>query len=166
MNENWVVSVAPLSVPDITPVEVFKDKPPGNVPLVLEYVIGASPVAVTVVEIDVAAEKLPKEPAPVDHSGPSETVNTDPEEIASPSGFWIKILYVPSIEIVKVAVKLVAEVKATDEAVILAPLVVLTASTKGIDAKPVPVIVILEDVLSITEGLIEVNVGPVSGVVI
>ena len=79
--------VAPLSVPDITPVEVFKDKPPGNVPLVLEYVIGASPVAVTVDEIDEAAEKVPRVPAPVDHAGPSETVNTDPEEIASPSGF-------------------------------------------------------------------------------
>ena len=74
--------------------------------------------------------------------------------------------YVPSIEIVKVAVIDVAEVKATSAAVILAPLVELTASTRGIDAKPVPVIVILEDVLSITEGLIEVNVGPVSVVVI
>ena len=79
--------MAPLSVPDITPVEVFKDKPPGNVPLVLEYVIGASPVAVTVVEIDEPAEKVPRVPAPVDHAGPSETVNNDPEEIASQSGF-------------------------------------------------------------------------------
>ena len=35
----------------------------------------------------------------------------------------------------------------------------LTASTRGIDTKPVPVIVIIVDVLSIVAGLIEVNVG-------
>ena len=74
--------------------------------------------------------------------------------------------YVPSIETVKVATKVVAEVNVTAEAVILAPLVELTASTRGIDAKPVPVIVMLEAVLSITDGLIEVNVGPASVVVI
>ena len=87
MNENSVVAVAPLSVPDITPVDVFKDKPPGNVPLVLEYAIGASPVAATVAEIDAPAAKVPRVPAAVDHTGPSETVNTAPELTASPSGF-------------------------------------------------------------------------------
>ena len=87
MNENSVVAEDPLSVPDITPVDVFKDKPPGNVPLVLEYTIGASPVAATVAEIDEPPAKVPRVPDAVDHAGPSETVNTAPELTASPSGF-------------------------------------------------------------------------------
>jgi len=39
LNENSVVAEAPLSVPDITPVDVFKDKPPGNEPDCNAYVI-------------------------------------------------------------------------------------------------------------------------------
>ena len=90
LNENSVVAEAPLSVPDITPVDVFKDKPPGNEPDCNAYVIVWPPsVATTVEEIDDPPAKVPRVPAAVVQTGPSETVNAEPELTASPSGFWI-----------------------------------------------------------------------------
>ena len=83
----YVVSeVAPLSVPDITPDEVFKDVPPGNVPDCTAKLVAF--VAATVYEIEDPAEFDPKDPADVVHAGASETVNNAEDDLtALPSLF-------------------------------------------------------------------------------
>ena len=83
----YVVSeVAPLSVPDITPVLEFKDTPPGKVPDVFEKDV--APVAATVYEIEDPAAFDPKDPAAVVHAGASETVNNAEDDLtALPSLF-------------------------------------------------------------------------------
>ena len=45
VNVYVVVALAPLSVPVIAPVDVFKDAPPANEPLAIEYAIVESPDA-------------------------------------------------------------------------------------------------------------------------
>ena len=83
----YVVSVvAPLSVPDITPVPEFKETPPGKVPDVFEKDV--APVAATVYEIEVPEAFVPKDPADVVHAGASETVSkAEPDLTALPSLF-------------------------------------------------------------------------------
>ena len=83
----YVVSeVAPLSVPDITPVEVFKDVPPGNDPDCTAKDVAF--VAATVYDIELAAAFDPKDPAAVVHAGASETVNNAEDDLtALPSLF-------------------------------------------------------------------------------
>jgi len=83
----YVVSeVAPLSVPDITPVLEFKDTPPGKVPDVFAKDVAF--VAATVYEIEDPAAFDPKDPADVVQAGASETVNIAvPDLTALPSLF-------------------------------------------------------------------------------
>jgi hypothetical protein len=83
----YVVSaVAPLSVPDITPDEVFKDVPPGSDPDCNAKLVAF--VAATVYEIEDPAAFDPKDPADVVHAGASETVNNAEDDLtALPSLF-------------------------------------------------------------------------------
>ena len=87
MKEYVVSAVAPLSVPLITPEDVFKDKPPGKVPEILEKDVAF--VAATVTDIVSPPEKEPNDPAAVVQAGASETVNTADVCTAFPSGFSI-----------------------------------------------------------------------------
>jgi hypothetical protein len=84
---NVVSDVEPLSVPLITPVDVFKDKPPGKVPEVLEKDVAF--VAATVTDIVSPPEKDPSDPAAVVQPGASDTVSTADVCTAFPSGFSI-----------------------------------------------------------------------------
>ena len=147
-----VVADAPLSVPVIAPVDVFKDAPPANEPLAIEYARVESPDADIVAEILPPAEKVPRVPDAVFHVGESDTVsNAELDLTAKPSGFSTLIKYVPSVVKVKLATIVVALVKVTEFAVIIAPLLDI-ASTFGTDTKPVPVIVTLVAVFSIVLG--------------
>ena len=86
MKLNVVSEVAPLSVPDITPDEVFKDVPPGNDPDCNAKDVAF--VAATVYDIELPAAFDPKDPAAVVHAGASETVNNAEDDLtALPSLF-------------------------------------------------------------------------------
>jgi len=64
----------PDSVPDITPVLEFKDKPVGSDPDATEYAMVESEVAATVTLIAAPCENVPSVPAAVVQVGASETV--------------------------------------------------------------------------------------------
>ena len=131
VNVYVVVADAPLSVPVIAPVDVFKDAPPANEPLAIEYAIVESPDADIVAEILPPAEKVPRVPDAVFHVGASETVsNAELDLTARPSLFSILKKYVPSVVRVKFATRVVALVNVTEFAEVIAPVVEI-ASTCG-----------------------------------
>jgi hypothetical protein len=85
-----VVAVDPDSVPDITPVDVFKLPPPGSDPDCIAKLVAL--VAATVKLIVPPFATVPKLPDEVVHVGKSETVSkADPDLTARPSLFSILI---------------------------------------------------------------------------
>ena len=163
VNVYVVVCVDPDSVPDITPVLVFKLTPPGKLPDCNAKLVAF--VAATVKLTLPAAETEPRLPAAVVHAGASDTVSKAvPDLQAIPSLFSNLKKYVPSTGNVKFATTVVAFVNVTEFAVTIAPVDALIASTKGgveLSLKFVPVIVTAVCVFSITPGLILDIVGKV-----
>ena len=93
----------------IAPVDVFKDKPPGNAPEAIEYVTALSDVAAIAKLAVPPAAKEPIEPEAVLQVGASETVSKAVELLpAKPSGFSTLTKYVPSTANVALTVNCVA----------------------------------------------------------
>ena len=87
------------AVPDMTPVDVFKDKPDGKEPETIAKVSTVSDpsVAATVTLTDSPSVNVPKEPALVVHVGPFEYVIAVDDCTERPLLFSTTNLYVPSV---------------------------------------------------------------------